>query len=174
MLAVSLHKAASPGVFFDATLESTELRNVSASVVLTNGWSIKSSSGQSVALADLCISSGGYLTLNVADLGFTPANGARLFLVAPGGAKLRDSQTVTRQLNGTLPGGRWGHPSSPTPGAANVVTVGTAVVINEIFYHAPGSSSEQWVELYNRSGSDVNIGGWKLSDGVSCVRPGRT
>ena len=201
VLAVSLHKAvASPGVFFEAALESTEappdanadqlrfneiaaagdaafyveLRNNSANSISTAGWSIIASNGQGVALAAQSIAAGGFLALNVADLGFSPGSGTRLFLRGPGGAELRDTQTVSSQLRGTLPDGRWGHPDSATPGAANVVTISTAIVINEIFYHAPGASLEQWIELHNRSGGDVNIGLWKLSDGVSYDFPANT
>ena len=201
VLAVSLHKAgASPGVIFDAALESTEsppdpnvnplrfneiaaasdasfyleLRNTSGGAVSTSGWSIAASSGQTVAIPAQSLAAGDYLVLNAAALGFTPADGTKLYLLAPGGTELRDSRAVTNRLRGLLADGNWGHPDAPTPGAANVVTVSTAVVINEIYYHAPGASAEQWIELHNRSGSDVNIGLWKLSDGVSYDFPANT
>jgi hypothetical protein len=195
VLAVSLHKAvASPGVLFDAALESTELppdpdaadqlrfneiagagdaafyvelRNSSASAVDTTGWMLKASTGQTVALPPQSIPAGEYLVLNAAVLGFTPNDGTKLFLVAPGGVELRDSREVANQLKGLLADGTWGHPDSATPGAANVATVSDAIVINEIFYHAPGTSAEQWLELYNKSAASVDIGGWKFSDGIS-------
>jgi hypothetical protein len=194
VLAVSLHKAVtSPGVLFDAALESTEmppdsnaadqlrfneiagagdaafyveLRNASASAVDTTGWSLKASTGQIVALPSQSVAAGDYLVLNAAALGFTPNDGAKLFLLAPGGVELRDSREVTNQLRGLLTDGAWGHPDSATPGAANVATVSDAIVINEIFYHAPGTSAEQWIELYNKSAASVDLGGWKFSAGV--------
>ncbi len=43
------------------------------------------------------------------------------------------------------------------------------VVINEVYYHvdpSKGADEEnEWVELYNPTGSDVNISGWNLCDG---------
>ncbi len=39
------------------------------------------------------------------------------------------------------------------------------VVFSEIFYDTPGTDSvEEWVELYNNSPMEVNIGGWKITD----------
>ncbi len=207
VLAVSLHKAiASPGVLFDATLESTEtpadpnvdqfrfseiaafgsptfyveLRNPTANPVSTNGWSIKSSDGQTAALAAQNVAAGGYVVFNIANLGFTPTDGARLFLIAPGGTEVRDARTVTAQLRGLLPDGRWGRPDSATPGAANLVTISSAIVINEIFYNADAPtppalpSGEQWVELHNRSGAPVDVSLWKFSDGIDFLIPAAT
>jgi regulation of enolase protein 1 (concanavalin A-like superfamily) len=44
----------------------------------------------------------------------------------------------------------------------------TAVVINEIMYDAPSDQRDgEFVELYNRSGSAINLTGWKFSDGIN-------
>jgi len=41
----------------------------------------------------------------------------------------------------------------------------SAVVINEINYDSdPRSDSDDWVEIYNNSGSDISLAGWKLKD----------
>ncbi len=207
VLAVSLHKAAaSPGVIFDATLESTEtpaspnsdqlrfneiaafgspgfyveLRNPTANPVSTSGWSIKSSDGQVAALAAQTVAAGGYLVLNIVDLGFTPADGARLFLIAPGAAEVRDTRTVTTQLRGLLADGRWGRPGAATPGAANVATLNATIVINEIFYNGAAPtppalpSGEQWVELHNKSAAPVDVSLWRFSDGIGFQIPAAT
>ncbi len=150
-----------------------ELRNTSGAAMSTSGWSILTTSNQSAVLAAQNIAAGDYLVLNAAALGFTPGNGVKLFLLAPG-AELRDAREVTGSLRGLLADGSWGYPTSATPGAANIATISTAVVINEIFYKAPGTSLEQWIELHNRSGSDVNVGGWKLGSGVSYDIPANT
>ncbi len=150
-----------------------ELRNTSGAAVSTSGWSISTTANQSAVLAAQNIAAGDYLVLNAAALGFTPGNGVKLFLLAPG-AELRDAREVTGSLRGLLADGSWGYPTSATPGAANIATISTDIVINEIFYHAPGASLEQWIELHNRSGSDVNVGGWKISGGAGYDFPENT
>jgi hypothetical protein len=44
--------------------------------------------------------------------------------------------------------------------------VNDAVVVNEIFYHAPGASLEQWIELYNKGASPVDLSGWRFTEGI--------
>lgn len=46
-----------------------------------------------------------------------------------------------------------------------VITVGSPVVINEIMYY-PNSGMAEWVELYNRSASPVDIKGWSVEDNL--------
>ena len=195
VLAVSLHKG--PGgtsSYFDAALESTELpadpdtaaalrfneitaasapsfyielQNISGAALNTAGWTVGTSTGQTVALPAQIIPTGGLITVDAVALGFTPADGTRLYLLAPGGTQLRDAREVTNRLRGLTADGRWGHPDSATPGAANVVTVNGDIVINEIFYNAVDDSPEQWIELHNKGAASVDISGWKFSDGVS-------
>lgn len=54
-----------------------------------------------------------------------------------------------------------------------------AVVFSEIFYDTPGTDSqEEWVELYNGTGSAVDLSGWTITDnngtGSSITIPGGT
>ncbi len=202
VLAVSLHKAAgSTGVLFDAALEATEsppepgaertlvfneitgasaasfyveLKNTTGSAVSTAGWTIVSSTGQTVPLPAQSIAAGGYLTLDAAALGFTPADGTKLYLMGPGGALLRDARAVTNRIRGLTADGRWGHPTTATPGTGNVVSVNRDIVINEIFYHGLNDSPEQWIELYNKGTSTVDLSAWKLSDAVTWAFPAGT
>ena len=151
-----------------------ELRNTTGAALDTTGWVIKADSGQTAAVPAQNVAAGGYVVVNAAALGFTPLNGAKLFLLAPGGTELREARDVTNRDRGLLADGRWGHPDVASPGAANVATISSAVVINEIFYHAPGVSPEQWIELHNKSAAAVDISLWKLSDGVSYGFPAGT
>ena len=195
VLAVSLHKAAGSTVtFFDAALESVELpanpatagqlrfheiaapgdasfyvelENISGAALDTSGWTIKSSTGQTAPLPVRVLAPGELLLLDALAFGFTPADGARLYLLAPGGTILRDAREVTNRLRGLVNGGRWGHPTSATPGTANVAVVSGDIVINEIFYHASNDGPEQWIELYNKGAAAVEISGWKFTDGIS-------
>ena len=202
VLAVSLHKApGSMATFFDANLESVELpadpagppalqfseisgamdpnffiefRNNSAAAVNTSGWTLSSNVGQSVALPAQSVPGGGLFTMNAAALGFTPVDGTRLYLLPPGGTNLSDAREVTNRPRGLIGGGLWGHPTTPTPGAANVAIVSTDIVINEIFYHAIGDGPEQWIELHNKGAAAVDLSGWKFSEGVDFSFPAAT
>jgi hypothetical protein len=51
--------------------------------------------------------------------------------------------------------------------AASVPLHGQEVVINEIMYNTPSADpTEEWIELYNRGTTAVNLLGWRISDGV--------
>lgn len=89
--------------------------------------------------------------------------------------------TASTQINGT-------------PGADNSLTgtitiptdthVLNNIVINEIMYHHQpiwetdvtpfADSNEEWIELYNRSGSTVNITGWRLQGVGEFIFPATT
>jgi Lamin Tail Domain/Concanavalin A-like lectin/glucanases superfamily len=144
-----------------------ELQNQSSSAITTSGWSLTTSAGSSFALPAQNIPPGGHAVFTAASLGFTPADGLRLQLFAPGGTEFHDARAITARHRGLTADGRWGHPDGPTPGATNVTTVSDAIVINEIFYNAVNNGPEQWIELHNKSASPVDVSLWKFSDGIS-------
>jgi len=48
-------------------------------------------------------------------------------------------------------------------------------VINELMYHPLSENDDdQFVELYNRGASSVNLSGWRLGDGISFAFPTNT
>ena len=50
---------------------------------------------------------------------------------------------------------------------ADTATVADPVVITEInFNSAPDADSDDWIELYNRSGAAIDLTGWTFSDGA--------
>ena len=52
---------------------------------------------------------------------------------------------------------------------------GQSIVINEIMYHpASHDPREEYIELYNRGTTNVNVGGWALKGGVDFVIPSNT
>ena len=77
----------------------------------------------------------------------------------------------------------------PTPGNANttdpVADLNRQVVINEVMYH-PGfgdwgetgyiaeNLKEEYIELYNRGPTSVDVSGWKLTQGVNYTLPAGT
>ncbi|MBL7153802.1 MAG: lamin tail domain-containing protein, partial [Phycisphaerae bacterium] len=52
---------------------------------------------------------------------------------------------------------------SPGAGDSGVIPDPGAIVINEVLAHSHGVAAD-WIELYNTTGSAVDIGGWYLSD----------
>src|SRR5260370_29791168 len=53
--------------------------------------------------------------------------------------------------------------------------VRAAVVINEIFYHAPDDLDNlQFLELYNTGEKAVDLAGWKLTRGVNYTFPAKS
>jgi len=57
---------------------------------------------------------------------------------------------------------------SPGWNDSGIVPNPGTIVINELMSHSHGTSTD-WIELYNTTGSPVNIGGWFLSDSDSNV-----
>ena len=102
--------SASSGAFF------VELRNMASTPLNTSGWSLRVSTGQTIALPAATLPVGGLLVLDAGQLGFTPTDGSRLFLVGPGGGFLGDAREITNRLRGLTADGQWGYPTTATPG----------------------------------------------------------
>jgi len=65
----------------------------------------------------------------------------------------------------------------PTPGEPNVYSEDRSIVINEVHYHPPFVAADescarqcsdlrQWIELHNPGANEVDLHGWRLSNGV--------
>jgi hypothetical protein len=50
-----------------------------------------------------------------------------------------------------------------TPGSSDTVLAADSIVFNELLSHSHAASPD-WIELYNKTGQNINIGGWFLSD----------
>lgn len=50
-----------------------------------------------------------------------------------------------------------------TPGGEDAVLPAGSIVINELLAHSHGTAPD-WIELYNTTAQDINIGGWFLTD----------
>ncbi len=178
--ALSFHEiagaSAAAGTFF------VELANAGVGSLALDGYRVRGAAGQEYVIgAGTTLAAGGYLALDEGTLGFRPADGSRLFLVAPGLTSVLDG-AVVRTRPRARSGGAWLVPSTTTPGSANAFVISDAVVINEILYnHIPGflptgttPDSEEWIELYNRSGVPVDLTGWKLRGGADYDFPNGT
>ncbi|MFM1769705.1 MAG: hypothetical protein RJA22_2234 [Verrucomicrobiota bacterium] len=124
------------------------------------------------------LAAGGYLALTNQTLGFLPVDGDRLFLLPAARDEVLDAVVVTRGARARVPAGSgpFLRPTTPSPGAANLVTLRDEVVINEIMFSPkrlpstnglpPAASGEKWVELHNRSSNAVDLTGWEFDGGI--------
>ena len=153
-----------------------ELRNGGTAPLALAGYTISTSGGATYYTfgAGATLAAGGLLSLDQSALGFHPAAGDKLFLLAPGGTSVADAALASVKAQARDASGRWLTPNAATPGSANTFTLNTAIVVNEIMYkhHATYlptgtvAQPEQWIELYNRSGAPVSLTGWKISGGA--------
>ncbi|MGI8603049.1 MAG: lamin tail domain-containing protein [Verrucomicrobiales bacterium] len=134
--------------------------------------------------AAMIIAPGGFLVLNQTTLGFSAVAGDKLFLIRPGQTAVADALEVHARSRARSPDGTGPFltPNAATFGAANSFSFHSAIVFNEIMFHAPptlevpagggnpavpfSESPEQWVELFNRSNQPVNLTGWRLDEGI--------
>lgn len=124
----------------------------------------------------------GFKSFSQSELGFAlSSSGERIFLVNAARTRVIDAIAFGAQATGVASGrSPDGSPtfsvlSAQTPGAANAPVKIADVVINEIMYSPiSGDADDEFIELYNRSGAAINIGGWRLQDGVSFTFPAGT
>ncbi len=123
---------------------------------------------------------GALVAVTAQNLGFTPVAGDKFYLVETATGRLIDSVVVKNRNRARFAGvsGGWANPSQATPGAANAASFHNEIVINEILYShmvlpatgpggLPRPSAEEWLELYNRGASPVDLTGWELGGGIS-------
>ena len=164
-----------------------ELHNYGAAPLMLTGFVIETNPGASYTLPATTLAGGGFLVLNETTTGLHPLDGDKIFLYGAGKTTVIDAVLQKAQkhqlrrppLAGGVPGEFLAAeaPADITPGAANQVTLPTAVVINEIMYHRRPQflpyveNPEEWIELHNKSGSEVNLAGWKLDDAIGFTFP---
>ena len=116
------------------------------------------------------IPANGFLARTEAEAGFAPhATGDTLYFKSPDGTRVLDAVRFGAQEHGVSSGRSpngvrgWLQLASATPGAANSFVRRAVVVISEIMYHAITTlDDDEYIELHNRSGAQVNLGGWRL------------
>ena len=121
----------------------------------------------------------GHVAFTETQLGFALSTlGETLYLKDPEGARVIDVVRFEAQANGVSIG-RYpdGAPTFheltlPTPGAPNANLLIRDVVINEIMYNPiSGDDADEYVELFNRGASPVDLGGWRFTDGIDFTFP---
>jgi hypothetical protein len=121
----------------------------------------------------------GFLSFNQNTLGFSlSASGERIFLVNSNKTRVIDAIAYEAQGNGVSMGrspngaAAWYRMASRTPGAANSAPRNDPIVINEIMFSPiSGDANHEYLELYNRGGSPVNLGGWRFLNGINYTIP---
>ncbi len=124
----------------------------------------------------------GFLVFTEEQLGFgLAAGGETLYLKHPSGRAVIDAVRFEAQENGvasgrTPDGARlFSRLAASTPGAANAPQRSKAIVINEIqFDPISNEADDEYVELFNRSGAVMDLGGWRLRGGISFNLPDGT
>jgi len=120
------------------------------------------------------IKAGGFCTFTQKQMGFALSPKRRkVFLFAAQGRFVLDAaacrKTAPDESMGRWPDGAaaWFRMTHPTADAANTVTLHSDVVINEIMYHPFTERPEdEYVELYNRGRSPVDLAGWSFAKGI--------
>ena len=129
------------------------------------------------------LSPGSHLVRNETTLGFHPLDEDKLFLyLSQNKNVVLDAAVVKISHRGRFPEGtgRWLYPDVETPGSGNSFSFHDEIVINEVMYHKSPlfepytEVGEEWIELYNRGASTVDLTGWSLDDGVEFDFPAGT
>lgn len=130
----------------------------------------------------LMIPANGFVSFNQTALGFAlAADGETIFFKNAARTRVIDAVRFAGQENGIATGrapdgaDQFYRLTAKTPGTNNASLRVSDVVINELMYHPiTEDDADQFIELHNRGGGPVNLGGWTLSDGVSFTFPSNT
>jgi hypothetical protein len=109
------------------------------------------------------------------------ADAETIYFKNPANTRVLDTVRFESQENGISTGrypdggDQFYRLTAVTPGAANSPILVSDVVINELMYDPiSGDDNDQYVELYNRSGSSVDLSRWTLEDAISFTFPTNT
>ncbi len=169
---------------------SVELKNVSSESVDLSGLILSSTgeAGGDYHFAPQLVPAGGFVVVSEAAMDVDLVDNERLFLYTADRGELLDAKPITNRLRGRSDAydGQWLYPNAPTLGFENTFSFQSDVVINEIMYNAQPqlddpetdqvfqASDEEWIELYNRGTSTVDLSGWELRDAVRYTFPSGT
>lgn len=136
------------------------------------------------------VAPGGYRVVQAAELPFAlqPAGGELvLFVIDAARRRVLDAHTAgapSADAFGRFPDGAdaWRRLAAPTPGETNDAGTFAPVAINEIMYHpigdrdpfdpaAPDPEDLEYIELFNHGTRPVDLGGWRIADGVGYTFP---
>lgn len=121
----------------------------------------------------------GWIAFDQNQLGFNlSSDGEEILLLNSNATRVLDVVRFEGQANGVSrgrsPNGAPGFVelSIPTAGANNPAPMMRDIVINEIMYNpVSGDDNDEYIELYNRGNGAVNVGDWRIVDGINFVIP---
>jgi len=124
----------------------------------------------------------GHIAFDQVQLGFNlDHKGESIYLRSPDGTRMLDAVQYDGQENGVATGrSPDGSPefyrlTTRTPGTTNSAALVDNVVINEIMYGPISEEDEdEFIELYNKGGSPVDISGWRFISGINFTFPANT
>jgi len=157
-----------------------ELHNPTGGSVDISGWYLsnnRNTLNMYQIPAGTVLPADGYVVFTSSTLGFSlKPTGGRVFLTNASLTRVMDAvdyeETGVGHSRGRYFDRRnhkehWYYMTSPTSGSANTVAINDSVVINEIMYHPfPGRPNHEYVELYNRGSSPVDLTGWRFTNGI--------
>ena len=165
--------------FAGDTVDWVEFHNTSDSPIPLAGLFLASSSDFSdkAPLAGT-VPAGGYASQ---DFAFpAPSGSLTLFLLNSADTVLSarnfDRSALGESLQAFPNGSKeWFGSGTSSRDAANNPSRNTNIVINEIMYDPPSDErSGEFIELYNRGATSVDLSGWRLAEGVSFTIPAGT
>jgi len=161
-----------------------ELFNYGSDPISLTGMIVGSSnpSHQDYVIPSGILAAGSFMTIDAEALGFIPEDNNRVFLYAVNRFGLIDAARADDRALARLPDGtgRWLRPDTASFGSANSFALEDAIVINEIFYSAYPEREpfrereEEWLELFNRSASSVDLTDWSIEGGIRYDFPANT
>jgi len=165
----------------DPEVDYIELYNHSTQPVLIGGCTLSddASTNKFVIPAGTTIPARGFVHYTQTTLNFSlSAEGETIYFRNPSNTRVVDAVRFEGQENGVA-SGRSPDGSdeihrlvSKTPGGANSAARVSQIVINELMYDPISKNDDdQYVELYNRGPGSLNLGGWRLEDGVQFTFP---
>jgi len=169
-----------------------ELINRGATAVETGGFILRRTGVSAAAdflLPAQLLPPGGIRAVHETIPEFQAVAGDTLFLLRPGATAVADAATVRTDGRARWPDGTGPLliPASATIGSPNSVRLQDEITINEIMYHGPptlaqpavgaepavpySENPEQWIELFNKSATSVDLTGWRFDEGISYTFP---
>jgi len=168
----------------DPEQDYIELYNHSTQAVSIAGCIISDDPelGKYVIPGGTTIPANGFVSFNQTTLGFSlGADGETIYFKNAAHTRVIDAVRFKGQENGVSMGRspdggeQFYRLTAKTPGTNNAAILVSDVIFNELMYHPiTGNADDQYIELFNRSGSPVNLSGWTLGDGVSFTFPNGT
>lgn len=159
-----------------------EFLNQGSSDVNLQNSKLLNRAAQEYTLPSHVVPAKGRSTLTISTVSFSaPLTGGSIALRNAGNTEIADALSYDALPNnaafGRFPDGDayTTELSSATLGSPNTAVKAESIVINEIMYNPiSDDAADEFIELYNRSGSSLDISGWKIDGDVSYKIPSGT